>query len=168
MKKILFIAAVAAALVACKKDEPVPSGQTVDFAKAVYFEALGTNTVPNVEGENKDQAFTLDSVRAEAVIVSDSTLDIYLYQINFTSKMPVSIDMTIPGASYTRTAERITITGADIDILMGTRASGYSITALEGYLTADSLVIRNDYTSIRGTYPDCTYAGKITQIKETL
>lgn len=109
----------------------------------------------------------LERVWGERFRYDTGTIDVHLNalrrKLGFSKSAPIE---TIRGASYTRTADRITITGADIDILMGTRASGYSITALEGYLTADSLVIRNDYTSTRGTYPDCTYTGKIIQIKK--
>lgn len=117
------------------------------------------NTVPNVEGENKDQPFRLDSVRVEAIVVSDSTLDICLYGINFSSRMPVSIDMVIPGARYTRTIDKITISGENIAPTMGGNPfDKYMITGLSGYVTADSLVFSNNY----GTYTGCSYAGKIT------
>ena len=57
MKKLFYVLAVAMIVTACNsKDKNEPEDQTkVSFAKATYFEALGTNTVPNVEGENKDQ-----------------------------------------------------------------------------------------------------------------
>ena len=160
-RKIFLAVAVAATLAACNQntpDNPADQGNA-DFAKATYFEALGMNTVPNVEGENKDQPFRLDSVRVEAIVVSDSTLDICLYGINFSSRMPVSIDMVIPGATYTRTIDRITISGENIAPTMGGNPfDKYMITGLSGYVTADSLVFSNNY----GTYTGCSYAGKIT------
>ena len=161
MKKIFFIIAAATAFVACDPHKPdSPEEQkNADFAKATHFEASGTNTVPNVEGENHDLPFTMDGIRAEVVIVTDNTLDIYLYAINFSSKMPVTIDMVIPGASYTRTDNRITISGDNIVPLMGEREfDKYVVTALNGFITSDSLYVNNGY----GPYPDCTYAGKIT------
>jgi hypothetical protein len=160
-KKIFFVLAVAATLAACNQNTPDnPAEQNnAAFAKATYFEALGMNTVPNVEGENKDQPFRLDSVRVEAIVVSDSTLDICLYGINFSSRMPVSIDMVIPGATYTRTIDKITISGENIAPTMGGNPfDKYMITGLSGYVTADSLVFSNNY----GTYTGCSYAGKIT------
>lgn len=163
MKKIFFVAAVAAALVACNQNTPDdPQSGSTAFDQASYFEALGTNTVPNVEGEGKDQPFVLDSVRVEAKMVTDSTLDLYLYVIRFASKMPVSIDMVIPAAKYTRTANRITLSGEDIIPTMGGNPfDRYVITGLKGYVTADSLVFSNNY----GTYNDCSYAGKITKME---
>ncbi len=165
MKKLFYVLAVAMIVTACNsKDKNEPEDQTkVSFAKAAYFEALGTNTVPNVEGENKDMPFCMDSVRVEAVIVTDSTLDINLYGINFSSKMPVTIDMVIPGAKYTRTAEKIILYGEGIIPTMGGNPfDRYVINALAGSITADSLVFTNSY----GQYAGCTYAGKITKMAE--
>lgn len=165
MKKLFYLLAAAAIVSACNsKDKNEPEDQTkVSFAKAAYFEALGTNTVPNVEGENKDMPFCMDSVRVEAVIVTDSTLDINLYGINFSSKMPVTIDMIIPGAKYTRTAEKIILYGDGIIPTMGGNPfDRYVINALAGSITADSLVFTNSY----GQYAGCTYAGKITKMAE--
>ena len=165
MKKLFYLLAAAAIVSACNsKDKNEPEHQTqVSFTKATYFEALGTNTVPNVEGEQKDQPFSLDNVRVEAVIVTDTTLDINLYGINFSSKMPVTIDMVIPGAKYTRTAEKITLYGENIIPTMGGNPfNRYVINALAGSITADSLVFTNSY----GQYAGCTYAGKITKMAE--
>ena len=163
MKKILLFVAVALMIAACnKKDEPENPASQTSFAKATLFEALGTNTVPNVEGEQHNLPYNLDSVRVEAVIVTDSTLDIRLYGINFSSKMPVTIDMVIPAVSYTRTVEKITISGDSIIPTMGGNPfNRYVIYDLSGTITADSLTFTNTY----GTYTGCTYAGKITKMQ---
>lgn len=163
MKKILLFVAVALMIAACnKKDEPENPASQTSFAKATLFEALGTNTVPNVEGEQHNLPYSLDSVRVEAVIVTDSTLDIKLYGINFSSKMPVTIDMVIPAVSYTRTVEKITLSGDSIIPTMGGNPfNRYVIYDLSGTITADSLTFTNTY----GTYTGCTYAGKITKMQ---
>ena len=163
MKKILLFVAVALMIAACnKKDEPENPASQTSFAKATLFEALGTNTVPNVEGEQHNLPYSLDSVRVEAVIVTDSTLDIKLYGINFSSKMPVTIDMVIPAVSYARTVEKITISGDSIIPTMGGNPfNRYVIYDLSGTITADSLTFTNTY----GTYTGCTYAGKITKMQ---
>lgn len=175
MKKILLFVAAALMIAACnKKDEPenpaaqggasdTPSGQTIlPLDSATYFEALGTNIVPNVEGVDKDQPYIKTGVRAEAIIRTDSTLDLVLYGISFSSKMPLTIDMTIPGASYICTADTIKLSGEGISPMMGERKfDNYIVTALMGTITADSLVFSNNY----GTYQDCSYAGKITKME---
>ena len=159
----LYLIALSLFLASCNQNTPDnPAEQNnADFANASYFEALGVNTVPNVEGENKDQPFQLDNVRVEVKLISDTTLDICLYGINFSSRMPVTIDMVIPNATYTRTTGKITITGENISPTMGGNPfDKYMITGLNGFITADSLVFTNNY----GTYSDCSYAGKITNI----
>jgi len=164
MKKTFFVLAAALTLAACNRNTPeTPEEQSkTAFAKAMYFEALGTSTVPNVEGENKDLPFSMDSVRVEAVVVTDSTLDIHLYGINFSTRMPVTIDMVIPDAKYTCTAEKITLYGEGIIPTMGGNPfDRYVVNALSGTITADSLVFTNSY----GQYAGCTYAGKITGMK---
>lgn len=164
-KKIFLVVAVASLLVACNQNTPDnPEEQTqTAFIKAKFFEASGMNTVPNVEGVNKDQPFQMDSVRVEAKLVTDTTLDIYLYGINFSSKMPVTIDMVIPEAKYVRTKDKITITGENIAPTMGGNPfNRYMITALNGFITADSLFFSNNY----GSYAGCSYAGKITKMEE--
>lgn len=163
MKKILLFVAVALMIAACnKKDEPENPASQTSFAKATLFEALGTNTVPNVEGEQHNLPYSLDSVRVEAVIVTDSTLDIKLYGINFSSKMPATIDMVIPAVSYTRTVEKITISGDSIIPTMGGNPfNRYVIYDLSGTITSYSLTFTNTY----GTYTGCTYAGKITKMQ---
>ena len=163
MKKIFYLAALVVLLAACNENTPETPAQTVSFAQAALFEAMGANTVPNVDGELHDQAFVKDSVRVEAKIVSDSTLDIYLYGINFSSRMPMTIDMVIPAAQYERTTEHITFFGDSIVPMMGGNPfAKYIITGLSGTISADSLVFTNNY----GTYLDCSYAGMITKLAE--
>lgn len=162
MKKIVLFLAAALVIAACnKKDEP-ENPATVSFAKATYFEASGTNTVPNVEGESRNLPYIKTGVRAEAILRTDSTLDLILYGISFSSKMPLTIDMTIPGASYTRSAGIIRISGDSIAPMMGERPfDRYMVRALKGTITADSLIFSNNY----GTYQDCSYAGKVTKME---
>lgn len=166
MKKIYFLLAAVAIFAACNPNEPsIPEGNTpaTAFEDAKFFTALGTNMVPNVEGDNHDQPFTMDSVRSEVVLLTDSTLDIYLFGINFSSKMPVTIDMTIPGVSYKRTAESLILTGDSLVPLMGERPfDRYVITALTGTITENEFKLKNGY----GSYADCTYEGVITGMEK--
>ena len=89
MKKFFFILAAATLFVACNQNKPADpeEQQKATFAKAMYFETMGTNTVPNVEGDNKDLPFVMDSVKSDVLIKTDTTLDINLYQISFVSAM---------------------------------------------------------------------------------
>lgn len=157
MKKIFFICLATLALVACNQNDPDDPGKKTkaDFAHATFFEALGTNTVPS-------ESYTKDSVRAEARLKGDTAVDICLYQVSFSSRMPVTIDMVIPDVPCVRTVDRITFAGEDINPTMGGNpVSQYVITGLTGFITADSLVFSNNY----GSYQDCSYAGSITDMQ---
>ena len=163
MKKIFLLLAFAGMIISCDQhspDDPADKDK-VRFAEAMFFEACGKNTVPNVEGENKNMPFEMDSVRAEAQILTDTTLDLRLYGITFSSKMPVTIDLVIPDVRYTRTEDQITLFGENISPKMGGMPfDRYKINVLQGSITADSLAFSNNY----GTYHDCTYAGKVTKM----
>lgn len=168
MKKIFFILAAVTMLAACNQNEPEKPAQNPDettFSDATLFEALGVNTVPNVEGPDHTLPFVMDSIRSETVIVSDTTLDIYLYKIAFASAMAkrTTINMVIPGVHYTRTSQQITLSGENITPTMGGNPfDKYIVNHLSGTITADSLKFANNY----GTYVGCTYAGKITKTEK--
>lgn len=159
MKKILFILAAATALVACNKNNPdSPEEQKkAAFAKANFFEVTGTNTVPS-------EQYTQDSVKAFVYVTENQFVTVELYGIGFSSRMPLTIDMSIEDIDCTRTAERITLKGDSIVPMMGDRPfDRYIITNLSGYITPDSLVIVNNY----GSFENCKYAGKITKMLES-
>lgn len=159
MKKIFFILAAATALVACNQNQPAtPEDETkADFAKAHFFEVLGINTVPSEE-------YTQDSVKAYVYVQENDVVSIELYGIGFSSRMPLTIDMSIPNIGYTRSSERITLSGDSIVPMMGDKPfERYLITNLNGYITKDSLVIVNNY----GSFENCKYAGKITKMLES-
>lgn len=160
MKKILFILAFATALVACnnKNNPDSPEDQQkAAFIKAHYFEAIGINSVPS-------EQYTQDSVIVKAYLSNENIVTIELYGVGFSSRMPLTIDMSIPNVKGARTAERITLSGDSIIPMMGERPfDRYIITDLNGYITPDSLVFVNNY----GTYEDCKYAGKITKMLES-
>lgn len=166
MKKIFFALAVVATIISCEHRNPaddpgksvtdtIPQDTIPLFAKVTLFEALGTNTVPS-------ESYTKDSVRVEARLKGDTAVDICLYQVRFSSRMPVTIDMVIPDVPCVRTMDRITFAGEDINPTMGGNpVSRYVITGLTGFITADSLVFSNNY----GSYQDCSYAGSITDMQ---
>lgn len=159
MKKILLVLAAAVTmLAACTPNLPqTPEEQgKIAFAKAHFFEVLGVNVVPSEEYEQ-------DSVRALAY-VRDSAVVIELYGVGFSSRMPLTVDMAIMDIDYSRSADKITLSGDSIIPMMGSRPfDRYIITNLEGYITADSLVITNNY----GSYENCRYAGKVIKMEES-
>lgn len=165
MKKILFILAAATMLAACNKNEPelTPNQDKTAFNEATKFEASGTNNVPDGDGLNTP--FKMEDIRSEVVIVDETTLDIYLYDVAFASRMAQknTINMEIPGVNYDRTEGLITLSGDNITPTMkGRPFPDYIVNNLSGTITADSLKFTNSY----GTFSGCTYAGKITQMSK--
>ena len=74
-----------------------------------------------------------------------------------------AIDMVIPGVQYTRTADKIILSGDNIIPTMGNKpVERYEVTNLTGTITADLLTITNNYA----TYENCTYHGEITKMEE--
>lgn len=158
MKKILFLMAAVSMLAACNQNKPeTPEEQEqTAFRNAHFFEVIGTNMVPSEE-------YTQDSVHALAY-VEDSAVTIEIYGVGFSSRMPLTIDMVIEDIDYSRTAEMITLSGDSIVPLMGDRPfDRYIITNLRGYISADSLVITNNY----GSYQNCRFAGKVIKMLES-
>jgi hypothetical protein len=79
---------------------------------------VGNVTVTNGDGEGID--YQKQNVKAELTLIDEqnSKYNIILYKVNFSSKMPVNIDMTIPG----------------VDISAQGRISGDSIVPYAGLL----------------------------------
>lgn len=152
MKKIFSLMAMAVLLAACNPDTPAsPEEQKqADFEEATEFTAYGLITVPS-------QSFTLDSVRVEAKLKSDTAIDISLFGVTFSPRMPVKIDMVIPNADCIRTKGVVTFTGEDIEPTMGGNpVSRYVVTGLQGAITPDSLTFTTAFGGIT-----CTYQGGI-------
>ena len=165
MKKILFILAAVMMITSCNKNEPefTPTQDETAFNEATKFEASGTNKVPDGDGPNTP--FEMKDIRSEVVIVDETTLDIYLFEIAFASNMALktTINMVIPGVNYVRTEGQITLSGDNITPTTGGNPfTRYIVYNLSGTITADSLKFTNSY----GTFSGCTYAGKITQMSK--
>ena len=157
MKKILSFMAMAALLVSCQPDIPeTPEEQKQKtFEETTEFTAYGRITVPS-------QAFTMDSVRVEAKLNDGTKIDISLFEVTFSARMPVRIDMVIPDASYSRTKGKITFTGEGIEPTMGGNpVSRYVVTGLQGTITPDSLCFTTDFGGMT-----CTYQGLLLPLRQ--
>jgi hypothetical protein len=157
MKKVFAFFAMAAMFAACNTNTPVnPDEQKrEEFAKATFFEVIGTNKVPS-------ESYTQDSVRAEAFVKDGNIVSINLYGVGFSARMPLTIDMTIDSISSTRTADRIILSAETVIPTMGGKPfNRYPVVNLNGYISADSLVFTNNY----GVYENCSFAGKIISMK---
>jgi hypothetical protein len=152
MKKLLSLMTLAALIAACSPITPdtPEEQQKAAFEEATEFTACGRIAVPS-------QTFTLDSVRVEARLRGTTTIDIYLYEVTFSPRMPVRIDMVIPDADCTRTKGRVTFTGNGIEPTMGGNpVARYVVTDLQGAITPDSLTFTTAFGGMT-----CTYHGAL-------
>lgn len=151
-KKILSLVAMALLFVACEKsknDDPeMPAPPS--FEEVTDFTAYGLVSVPS-------QEFTMDNVRVEAKLKEGDMMDIYFYDVSFSSRMPL-ISLVIPDVSYIRTEEQITFAGNDIvPTMRNAPVSKYTVTDLQGTVTPDELALSCSFGGIA-----CTYQGAIT------
>lgn len=150
-KKILSLVAMALLFVACEKsknDDPeMPAPPPFE---EVTVTAYGLVSVPS-------QEFTMDNVRVEAKLKEGDMMDIYFYDVSFSSRMPL-ISLVIPDVSYIRTEEQITFAGNDIvPTMRNAPVSKYTVTDLQGTVTPDELALSCSFGGIA-----CTYQGAIT------
>jgi len=136
---VLFIAILFSACHIVTPEEPVPDDTPA-------YEAYGLLTVTS-------SGFTKEDVRTKIVLVDDYTLDLYMYDVKFATMMPVTIDMLISGVPYSKQGQTIRFYGDSIVPTAGNKPyEKYIITDLEGYVTADSLCLSNNYGDTPSTY----------------
>jgi hypothetical protein len=120
-----------------------------------------STTVSNFEGlltvdQLNNTFFTKDSVQ---VMLTEGTesgkYDLVMYQVKFSSRMPVTLDMTVNGIDAVADANGYSLSGDSIiPIAMGGLFPSYTIYDLTGHMTKDSVKLSMKC----GTYP-LTYAG---------
>ena len=156
----MFFFLLCAALVttACSNsdsDDETGQNGANSFLTATTFEATGKMAVAG------NEPFEKEDVHAEVMLGNNQSAEIRIYGVSFSARMPVTIDMVIPNVTYNKTAQQITLKGDNIIPTAGGNAyDRYKVSSLQGTITADSLIISNDY----GTIPT-VYRGKITLAK---
>lgn len=133
MKKYFFLLTAAAALMtACSKND---NDNTFDSTRSMYVGVLDVD-------QSDSTTYTQDSVRLDFVKTGANTADIYLYQVSFSPRMPMKIDMKIASASYSINATDTLFSGNDIiPTSDGTEFSRYIVTNLNGTITNNTLTL---------------------------
>lgn len=144
--KFITCFAALAAVVACTK---VPNPPAVELPDSY----VGTFNVANTGGTEH----TVNAIEATYKISDDDkTIDINLLAVSFSPKMPLTLDMTIPGISISQPARdngARDLTGTDIvPIAMGGPFAQYTVTDLVGSITEDKLTIRMKIGGLPATY----------------
>lgn len=137
MKRILpalFAAALSLAPVACGTDEPeVVLPETTG-------ELTGSFSIVNSDGTT----FAMDNIRSDYEIL-DGTVDITLYEISFSPRMPMTLDMTIPGVKISQVSGGYSLSADSIvPLALGRPFEQYMVTKLTGTLTTTGLSLKMD------------------------
>lgn len=137
MKRILpalFAAALSLAPVACGTDEPeVVLPETTG-------ELTGSFSIVNSDGTT----FAMDNIRSDYEIL-DGTVDITLYEISFSPRMPMTLDMTIPGVKISQVSGGYSLSADSIvPLALGRPFEQYMVTKLSGTLTTTGLSLKMD------------------------
>ena len=146
MKQFKFLAALliaGATLAACdkddKNDEPTPAETTSSSFK-------GTLIVDQNDGTN----YTQENVVVDYAITDTAGFALTFYQVSFSERMPVKLDMTIPNVSYVMIGSEITLAGNKIvPLAMGGEFPKYTITNLTGTIADGTLSVSMNC----GAYP---------------
>lgn len=136
--KFLLSALCAVTLLASCEEQETPTPTPDEPAADTAGKFLGTMNVDQTDGT----FFTQESLEVEFEVVDATTLTIKMNQAQFAAAMPLKLDMTIEGVSYTLSGERYTLTGDNIvPIAMNGPFPQYTITALTGTIDTESMTL---------------------------
>ena len=146
--KYMLMALAAVAAIGCNKNNPE---ETVGPKEGSY---VGTVTVNSTSGdvfdnENIEVSFTPSEDGKTATLV--------MYQIKFTPRMPMTLDVTIPDVNITAEGQDIKLECAEVvPIAMGGPFPNYTVTNLTGKISGDELT----FSLIFGATPT-SFSGSI-------
>ena len=129
--KHMLLALAALAAIGCNKNNPE---ETVGPKEGSY---VGTVTVNSTSGavfdnENIEVSFTPSEDGKTATLV--------MYQIKFTPRMPMTLDITIPDVNITAEGQDIKLECAEVvPIAMGGPFPNYTVTNLTGKISGGEL-----------------------------
>ena len=130
--KAVLAVAISFSLIACGSKEPEiilpePAG-----------ELTGSFSIVNSDGTT----FSMDAIRA-GYEITGNTVDITLYSVSFSPRMPRTLDMTIPGINCALTAGSYSLSGDNIvPTALGRPFENYMVTGLTGTLTDTGLALK--------------------------
>ncbi len=144
--RILLCSVALFSLAACSKEE-APS--FIDDGNTCY---VGDIVVPGYGSNFTDKDIKVELTFNEA----DKTVDMLIKEVKFAEAMPLRLDMTVKGISYTVAGSKITIVGDNIvPEAMGGPFEMYKITDLSGEVTASDF----SFSMKCGEFP-VTFTGK--------
>lgn len=145
-KSILFMFALTAILVSCDKSEK-ENEESVTVLESTDY--TGTLTVNASSG-----AFDTDSVKVSFNVTEKAdSASITLFQVKFSPRMPVSLDVTVPGITVTPTEKgAILICDSIVPLAMGGEFPNYTVKGFEGEIIDDELTFSLNFGSTPTSY----------------
>ena len=129
--KHMLMALAALAAIGCNKNNPE---ETVGPKEGSY---VGTVTVNSTSGE----VFDNENIEVTFTPSEDGkTATLVMYQIKFTPRMPMTLDITIPDVNITAEGQDIKLECAEVvPLAMGGPFPNYTVTNLTGKISGDNL-----------------------------
>ena len=129
--KHMLLALAAVAAIGCNKNNPE---ETVGPKEGSY---VGTVTVNSTSGE----VFDNENIEVTFTPSEDGkTATLILYQIKFTPRMPMTLDVTIPDVNITAEGQDIKLECAEVvPLAMGGPFPNYTVTDLTGKISGGKL-----------------------------
>lgn len=141
-----LLMALAAVLVSCDKTEKENEQQAPVLESTDYS---GTLTVDASSG-----SFDTNDIKVSftATEKADSA-SITLFQVKFSPRMPISLDVTVPGINVKRTEKGAVLTcDSIIPLAMGGEFPNYKVTGFEGEIVDDELTFSLKFGSTPTSY----------------
>ena len=145
--KHMLLALAALAAIGCNKNTPE---ETAGPKEGSY---VGTVTVNSTSGE----VFDNENIEVSFTPSEDGkTATLVMYQIKFTPRMPMTLDVTIPDVNISAEGEDIKLACAEVvPLAMGGPFPNYTVTDLTGKISGDELTFSLNFgatpTSFSGT-----------------
>lgn len=148
--KYLLAMFLTLSLAACSSD----SDDKPDPAKAIADDGSYTGTLKVTE--SAETTFSKEEVKVKVTLLEDK-VEIKMFQVSFSERMPMSIDMTIPGITAVSTSsDKLTLSGDNIiPLAFNGEYPAYTITNLSGEITPKTITLN---MTCGGKYP-LSYSG---------
>lgn len=145
-KSILFMFALTAILVSCDKSEKENEESVTVLESTDYTGTLKVNA--------SSGAFDTDSVKVSFNVTEKAdSASITLFQVKFSPRMPVSLDVTVPGITVTPTEKgAILICDSIVPLAMGGEFPNYTVKGFEGEIINDELTFSLNFGSTPTSY----------------
>lgn len=145
-KKVFLMLALAAVIASCEKNEKEDEAATNTPEVTDYS---GTLTVDASSG-----AFDTESIKVSfATTEKADSASITLYQVKFSPRMPLTLDVTVPEIKVVKTEKGAILTCQRVvPLAMGGEYPNYTVTGFEGEIVDDELTFSLNFGSTPTSY----------------